>query len=148
MDLIVIPDGLSSGELKVLPDGLARASMDKLIMGTSNEGKPKVTIKYIITEEMSAKMDSGEPTLGETILETVSLQPQALFTLNGIWKAVTKEGLKESFGDVGLTPEEFSNKLNEVLQGTVWDLMLKAEPSYHNPEVLQTKITKRRFVSK
>lgn len=140
---IVIPEGLSSGEVVVLPEGMARAMLDKIILGVSQAGKPKATFRYILTEEMSEKMPDGSPTMGAVVLDTVSLQPQALFTLAGIYKQATKENLSE-LGGKTFSEEEFGAILNERLCGTEWNLILKQEIGQDGEP--RTTIKKQTFV--
>jgi hypothetical protein len=116
---ITIPNNLG-GELAKL-EGPARAVLERIILGNSKAGKPKVTFKYTITEEMDGYGEDGGPSaIGENILESFSLQPQALFKLNEVWKAVTNENIPQ--GDY--TEETFMEMLNETLTGTEWDLIL------------------------
>lgn len=117
---IVIPD-VKDSTLRILPPGPAEAVLEKIILGTSNANKPKATFKYTITKEIEG--NDGEPTIGETVLETYSLQPQALFNLAGVYKMVTKEKLP--MGDYD--QEEFLEILESALCGSTWKLILETE---------------------
>lgn len=134
---IVIPDNIPTGELRVLPNGLATAVLEKIILGKSKSGHSKATFRYTITEEMAG---AKEPTVGEVVLETMSLQPQALFNLAGVWKQVTGEKLP--MGDYD--EKEFEAMLNNTLCGSEWDLMLEAQiPSDGSSTEARTVITKK-----
>jgi len=122
---IVIPENVGGGDVMLLPEGLARATLDRIILGTSQAGHPKATFRYVVTEEMAEKTEDGSPTTGAVVLDTISLQPQALFTLAGIYKQVTKESLSSLQGNY--SEEEFGALLNERLCGTEWNLILKRE---------------------
>jgi hypothetical protein len=117
---IVIPDNISTGDLHVLPNGVARAVLEKVMLGKSKSGNSKATFKYTIVEEMDG---ATEPTVGEAVLETMSLQPQALFSLAAVWKAVTGEKLPQ--GDY--EEKEFESMLNNTLAGSEWNLVLEAQ---------------------
>ena len=57
------------------------------------------------------------------MLETMSLQPQALFALAKTWKDATGENLPQGdYDEAG-----FSELLNSTLTGTEWDLLLVQE---------------------
>ncbi|MFA7162840.1 MAG: hypothetical protein WC097_01655 [Eubacteriales bacterium] len=139
---IVIPENVGGGDVMLLPEGVARAMLDKIILGTSSTGNPKATFRYILTEEMSEKIPDGSPTMGAVVLDTVSLQPQALFTLAGIYKQATKENLSTIQGNY--SEEEFGALLNERLCGTEWNLILKQEVNRDGEP--RTVIKKQTFV--
>jgi hypothetical protein len=115
---IHIPEGLG-GDLKVMV-GSTKASLEKLAWGLSQAKQPKVTFMYTVLDELND--DSDQPTtVGERVLETYSLQPQALFKLNDAYKAVTGEGLPA--GDY--SEEEFHTLVEETFEDTEWRLVLK-----------------------
>jgi len=120
---IVIPKGVETGELKVLPNGLAVAAIEKCIVGKSQANKPKLTVIYTIIEEMDGKSEDGSPTIGSKVLETMSLQPQALFSLAKLWKDATGSTLEQGDWD----EKEFEAILNEKLQGTEWNILLETQ---------------------
>lgn len=114
---IHIPEGLG-GELKVM-EGTTKASLEKLAWGLSQAKQPKVTFMYTVLDELND--DSDQPTtVGERVLETYSLQPQALFKLNDAYKEVAGEGLPVGDHD----PEEFHTMIEETFQDTEWQLVL------------------------
>ena len=119
---IIVPEEIGS-ELKLLPEGVVRATLEKLMLGKSGSGYPKVTARYLITEEMEGVKEGEPPTTGEVVLETFSLQPQAMFGLNSLYKAVTGERIPQ--GD--FSPEEFMADLDEKLTDTEWDLVLEQQ---------------------
>ena len=114
---IHIPEGLG-GELKVM-EGTTKASLEKLAWGLSQAKQPKVTFMYTVLDELND--DEDQPTtVGERVLETYSLQPQALFKLNDAYKEVKGEGLPT--GDY--SEEEFHTMIEETFQDTEWKLVL------------------------
>jgi len=117
---IKVPEDLG-GELRLLPEGPARAVLEKIILGKSKKDKPKATFKYTITEEMDGVKEGEPSTIGETVLETYSLQEQSMWKINGTFKEVTSERIPQ--GD--FTDAEFEAMLNEKLTGTEWTLMLE-----------------------
>lgn len=117
---IVVPENVG-GELRLLPSGNARATLEKIMLGKSKgSGQAKATFRFTITDEMDNNDDDAPTTVGEAVLETYSLQPQAMFKLNDVYKAVTGERIPQG----EWSPEEFEQKLNDDLTGTEWDLIL------------------------
>jgi hypothetical protein len=118
---IHVPKDLGD-ELRLLPEGVAEATLERVIIGKSKAGQPKATLRYVLTSELP--VNPNEPsTIGETVLETYSLQEQALFRLNRTYREVTGERLPE--GDY--SPEELEEILNDALGGTQWTLVLGQE---------------------
>ena len=136
---IVIPQNVSTGEAKVLPNGVAVATIEKVIIGKSKANQPKVTIVYVIIEEMKEKMEDGSPTLGEKCLETMSLQPQALFGLAKLWKDATGGTLPQGDYD----EKEFEALLSEKLVGTEWNIVLESQVPGDGQGEIRTNIIKR-----
>jgi len=119
---IIVPEDIG-GELRKLK-GPCKATLDKIIIGKSKANQPKATFRYVITDDSQLKIPEGQPSaIGETVLETFSLQPQAMFRLNDLYKTVTGERLPQ--GD--FSHEEFEAALNDALAGTEWNLMLKLQ---------------------
>jgi len=117
---IVVPENVG-GDLRLLPAGNAKATLEKIMLGKSkSSGQAKATFRYTITEEMDSNPEDAPSTVGEAVLETYSLQPQAMFRLNDVYKAVTGERVPQG----EWSPEEFEAKLNEDLCGTDWNLVL------------------------
>jgi hypothetical protein len=114
---IHIPEGLG-GDLKLMT-GTTKASLDKLAWGVSQAKQPKVTFMYTVLDELNDDPDLPT-TVGERVLETYSLQPQALFKLNDAFKAAKGEGLPT--GD--FSEEEFHELIEETFQDTEWQLVL------------------------
>lgn len=139
---IHIPENIGS-DLRLLPDGPVVATLELIILGKSKAGKPKLTLKYIVTEDMET-LPEGEPTtVGETIIETVSLAENALFGLNNIYKAATGEQLPQ--GDYSI--EEFLEHLNETLTGRDWRLFVEGQvPSDGSSDKPRTTIIAREFI--
>lgn len=138
---VSVPENLSSG-LRLLPEGPAEATVDKVMVGTSKKGMPKATFKYIITEEMDNLPDDEPTAIGEAVLETFSLQSQALFKLNDAYKEVTGDRLK--MGDY--SKEEIEALLNETFVGTSWTLMLQNQvPTDGSSDEERTVIVSKKF---
>ena len=138
---IKVPEDVG-GELRKL-EGIATATIQSLIIGKSSAGNPKLTIKYLITEEMDGIADSEPSAIGEPVLETVSLQPKALWKLNDLYKSVTGERLPQ--GDY--SQEEFENMLNEALLGQNFTLVLELQiPNDGSSTEGRTTVTDRTFL--
>ena len=118
---IQVPEDVG-GDLRQL-EGVATVVAQSLSFGTSKSQKPKLTLKYVITEEMDGIGDEEPSAIGETVLETFSLQPQALWKLNELYKSVTGERLPQ--GDY--SQEEFEGMLNEAIIGQNFTLVLNLE---------------------
>jgi hypothetical protein len=121
---ITVPEAIGSSDLKVLPNGPCKAVIDKVMLGMSKGNQPKATVRWIVTSEMHPA-GSKESTIGEVVLETFSLQPQAIWNLNGLYKEATGERLPQ--GD--FPPVEFESMLNTALKGHEANLILEAEPA-------------------
>lgn len=135
---IHIPEDIG-GELKLLPDGPCNAVLTNLTLGKSKEGNPKATAMFVVTSEMYDDPKEGT-TVGEKVLETFSLLPQALFNINGLFKSVTGENLPQGDYDY----ETFLQILLEALKGQEFTLMLEQDI---NPNTRQpmTKVVDRSF---
>jgi len=136
---IHIPEGLG-GELKVL-QGSTKATLDKIVWGVSQSKQPKATFMYTVMDELNED-DDLPSTVGERVLETYSLQPQALFKLNDTYKAATGEGLP--VGDY--SEEEFHQLIEEALVETEWQLVLKVGMDQNGKE--RTEVDSRAFLGK
>ena len=118
---IHVPEELS-GKLKVLPEVQLNGRIQDLFLGTSKAGNPKVTVKWVITEECTEKKamkavqayNELETTIGENILENFSLLPNAIWNLNDLFTDVTGNRIPQ--GDFG--PEEFEAMLKSSLIGS------------------------------
>lgn len=131
---ISIPKDLG-GDLKVLPEGPCRAAIEGISLGKSKEDKPKATVRYVCLTELYPK-DQEETSIGERILETFSLQPQALWRINDLYKEATGDNLPQ--GDY--EDPELQEILEEALKGTEWNLLLGTE-TYEGKD--QTKVQER-----
>ena len=119
---INIPDSFGS-ELRKF-NGTCTATIEKLILGKSQQDQPKLTLRYLILDDAGLELQEGEaPAVGENVLETFSLQPQALFRVNDLYKEATNEKLPQGDWDL----EEFVAMLTEKLAGTEWNLLLATE---------------------
>ena len=131
---ISIPKDLG-GELKVLPEGPCRAAIEGISLGKSKVDQPKATVRYVCLTELYPK-GAPESSIGERILETFSLQSQALWRINDLYKEATGENLPQ--GDY--EDAELQGILEEALKGTEWNLLLGNE-TYEGQE--QTKVQER-----
>ena len=131
---ISIPKDLG-GELKTLPEGPCRAVIEGISLGKSKADQPKATVRYICLTELYPK-DAPESSIGERVLETFSLQSQALWRINDLFKESTGENLPQ--GDY--EDAELQEILEEALKGTEWNLLLGTE-EYEGRE--QTKVLER-----
>jgi len=131
---ISIPKDLG-GELKTLPEGPCRAVIEGISLGKSKADQPKATVRYICLTELYPK-DASESSIGERILETFSLQSQALWRINDLYK----EGTGESLPQGDYEEAELQELLEGALKGTEWNLLLGTE-EYEGRE--QTKVQER-----
>jgi len=131
---ISIPKDLG-GELKTLPEGPCRAVIEGISLGKSKADQPKATVRYICLTELYPK-GAPESSIGERVLETFSLQSQALWRINDLYKEGTGENLPQ--GDYG--EAELQELLEGALKGTEWNLLLGTE-EYEGRE--QTKVQER-----
>ena len=134
---ITIPKDLG-GDLKILPEGPCRAAIEGISLGKSKEDKPKATVRYVCLTELYPK-DAQETSIGERILETFSLQPQALWRINDLYKEAAGESLPQ--GDY--EDPQLQEILEEALKGTEWNLLLETEEYQGNQ---QTKVKERSLV--
>lgn len=138
---IIIPED-QGGTLKQL-SGTCRGTVQKISMGSSKTNQPKCTFKYTITDDSGLALEDGDSAIGDDVLETFSLQPQAIFSLSDTWKQVT--GDKIPLGNY--TKEEFQKLLEETFIGTEWDLFLALEvPGDGSSAEERTVVKKKTFV--
>ena len=132
---VVIPENLG-GDLRLLPPDTYEAEVVDVFVGESKTKQPKLTVKFTVTSEFTGPTDNNfQSCIGETVLDTYSLQPQALWRLNDLYKAATGERLK--MGDFDL--EEFGQLMKESLVGKAFTLLLDNEV-VPTTEVEQTKV--------
>lgn len=138
---ISVPENISS-ELRKL-EGIATAQTNKITFGKSKSGNPKATLIYVITDEMDG-LPEGEPSaVGEAVIETFSLQPQALWKLNEVYKECTGERIPQ--GDFSM--DEFEQMLNEAIIGHTFSLVLELQiPSDGSSTDPRTTVTSRTLV--
>jgi hypothetical protein len=134
---ITIPEDIDNS-LKLLPNGHCTAILTNLVIGKSKTGNPKATAMYTVTSEMFEDPSEGT-TVGEKVLETFSLQPQALFNINGLYKSVTGENIPQ--GDYDL--EEFVNIVLEVVKGQEFNLILEGDITPNGQQI--TKVAERTY---
>ncbi len=136
---IHIPEGLG-GDLKLI-EGTGKAALEKIVWGVSKANQPKATFMYTLLDELNEDPDAPT-TVGERVLETYSLQPQALFKLNETYKEATGEGLPT--GDFSV--EEFHTLIEEALLNTEWTLALVKGMDDKGKD--RTEVSKRVFLGK
>lgn len=117
MDFIQVPKDIGQGNLRSDIMGVCRAELTKMHWGTSRQQKPKVTIEFILTEDVEGL---EPPTTGEKVLEACSLQPQALWKLNQYYKGATEEDIPSQ----EYTMQSFQDLIEGALIGSKWDLDL------------------------
>jgi len=138
---IVVPEDLGSDLRKL--EGIAKAQIDAVMPGKSKAGHPKATVKYIITDEMDGIADGEASTIGEPVLETFSLQPQALWKINGLYKQATGERIPQ--GDFDLNG--FMELLEEALVGKEFSLVLELViPGDGSSTDERTEVTERTYI--
>ncbi len=116
VEFISVPKDMG-GEIRDDIQGVCKAELTKLHWGQSKQNKPKVTMEFILQEDI---LGIEPPTTGEKILEACSLQSQALWKLNGYYK----ESQKQDIPSKEYTVEEFQELIENALLGSVWDLEL------------------------
>jgi hypothetical protein len=110
---ITVPEDVGS-DLRVLPEGTYKMQLKNFIAKMSQAGQPKLIARFVVQTEYEGKHPKGYiSTVGETVLEDYSLQPQALFKLNSLYQQATKSKLPQ--GD--FSHEEFCEAMNNALQG-------------------------------
>lgn len=111
---ISIPENVG-GELRVIPEDTYEVAIQDLFYGISKTSQqPKVTIKWVVQSEYSGKHDKDyQSTVGENVLEAYSLQPNAVWKLNSLYKLAT--GNRLPMGDY--EPEEFTSMIKDALIG-------------------------------
>lgn len=117
MDFIEVPKDMG-GDLRNDMEGVVSGELSKLHWGTSKQNKPKVTMEFILTEDISG---IDPPTTGEKVLEACSLQSQALWKINGYYKQVKDEDIPAG----NMSFDEFKGLIEDALIGTSWDLELQ-----------------------
>jgi hypothetical protein len=120
MEMITVPKDMG-GALRNDLEGVCAATLTKLHWGVSQQKKPKVTIEFVLTQDIAG---IEPPTTGEKVLENCSLQPQAMWKINDYYKKVTGEDIPA--GDVSY--DQFKQMMEEVLLSTDWDLDLQIAP--------------------
>lgn len=111
---IHVPEDIGS-DLRVVPEGTYKAIVKKFIpkMSTTSN-QPKLVCRLTIQSEAPGKHGKDYiSTIGETILDDFSLQEQAIWKLNSLYKQITNERIP--MGDY--THEQFAELMNEHLGG-------------------------------
>ena len=117
IDIINIPEKIG-GKLFV-GAGVCEAQLSRVSLGLSQNQQPKATLEFTITSEMSENTDEWT-SMGERVLETCSLQEQAIWKLNDYFEQVATEQLPAG----KMSGEDFQALMNEKLVGTNWTLEL------------------------
>jgi hypothetical protein len=133
----VIPENVGSS-LRVLPVDTYETQIQDIYLGESKEKKPKATIKFVTQSEYTGPRDKDfQSCVGETIIETVSLQAQAIWKLNDYFKGATGERLPQGEFD----EEEMLNMLKEGLVGSRWNLLVETDTSQGDERTKVKKAT-------
>lgn len=120
---IHVPEDVGGEDLRLFPEDTYSASLSDWFLGKGKASQqPKLTAKWVVTSEPTdpdvTKRKDFESTIGSEILDTYSLQPQALWKLNGLYKQVTGEKLPHGDFDA----EGFHQMIKETLTGVEADL--------------------------
>ena len=138
---ITVPEDIG-GDLRKM-EGVGNASLSQIIPGKSKAGKPKATIKWILTDELDGNAEGDASTVGEPVLETFSLQPQALWKLNELYKQATGERIPQGDYD----PDSFMSMLEEALVGKEFSLVLELViPDDGSSTETRTEVTERTYI--
>jgi len=138
MPKITVPDDLG-GDLKVFPEGVYDFVLKDIILGTSQANKPKLTFRWICQSEAenAKEIDDYESLMGETVLDSYSLQSQALWKLNSIYKQMTKEQLPQ--GDYEM--DEFVGLVKDALDGASARVAVQPDEAGERTEITNITIT-------
>ena len=110
---IHVPEDVG-GKLRVVPEDTYDATIQDMFLGKSQSDNPKLTVKWVLRSEYSGKHGKDYvSTIGENVLETYSLLPQALWNLNDLYQTVTGEELPQGDYD----EETFLDMLKSQLLG-------------------------------
>ena len=135
----VVPVDIGS-YLRVLPIDTYDCEVKDVFYGESKEGKPKATLKLIVLSEFSGKKDADfQSCIGETIIETMSLQPQAMFKVNDWYKGATGERIPAK--PEGYEKEEFEELLKNALIGTQFSVLIETDTSQGDERTKVKKFT-------
>jgi hypothetical protein len=129
-----VPEDLG-GELRVLPEEAYEAVISDLFLGKSQTGNPKITVKYTITSESTTKEKGDPSTIGETVLETLSLQEQAMWRTNAFYKTITGERIPQGDYD----EIEFVEMLKTACSGVEVIIQVETEESNKGTSMTQIK---------
>jgi len=133
---VIVPENMG-GELRILPEETFDATVQDIFLGESVTKNPKMTMKYVLTSEAQDLQEDEPSCIGENVLETYSLQPQAMFRLNGDFKKVTGSNIPHQEYD----EEEFLQLMKDTFLGTDWTVALKTEttPNGNERTVIERK---------
>jgi hypothetical protein len=111
---IHVPEDMGDS-LKMFESDVYDATVKRVSVGEArSSGAPKCTIAWVISSEFSGKRPKGyESTVGNIVLDTYSLQEQALWRLNDT--VVTLTGSRIPQGE--FSKEEFEAWLKDNLVG-------------------------------
>lgn len=91
-----IPEDIGSS-LRVFQEDTYEARIRDVYVKLSKESQePKATVSWVVTSEYSGKKAKDHiTTVGEVVLETFSLQPQAVWNLNDLYTAATGDRIPQ-----------------------------------------------------
>jgi hypothetical protein len=132
---IIIPETIESGELKILPAGPAKLALTKMSCKASKtSGNPTIYAVFTVMEELANNPEGAPPTVGEKVMDTFSLQANAIWKLNDLYKAVMGDRIPMGTWS---TEEEFMVIINDALLNTSWDAMLLVELDQEGKEKMK-----------
>jgi hypothetical protein len=135
----VVPENVGGSDLRVLPEDTYEAEVQDIFFGLSGTNNPKATIKLVVQSEYSGRKDADFQTcVGETILETVSLQPQAMWKINDWYKGATGEPrIPEGEYD----DQQFESMLKEALVGARFNVLVETKSTNGNEMTVVKKFS-------
>jgi hypothetical protein len=135
----VVPTDIGSS-LRVIPPDTYEAEITDIKFGESAQGKPKCTIIFTLKSDFTGlKGDDFQSCIGEKVIDTVSLQPQAMFRINDYFKAATGDRIPAN--EDGYDKDEFEELINENLIGANMAILLETDTSQGDERTKVKKLT-------
>ncbi len=135
----VVPTDIGSS-LRVLPPDTYEAEITDVIFGESAQQKPKCTIIFTLKSDFTGlKGDDFRSCIGEKVIDTVSLQPQAMFKINDYFKAATGDRIPAN--EDGYDKAEFEELIKENLIGASMSVLLETDSSQGDERTKVKKFT-------
>jgi hypothetical protein len=135
----VVPTDIGSS-LRVLPPDTYEAEITDVSFGESAQNKPKCTVIFTIKSEYTGVKEEGfQSCVGEKVIDTVSLQPQAMFKINDYFKAATGDRIPAN--EDGYDKDEFEELIKENLIGANMSILLETDTSQGDERTKVKKFT-------